>query len=142
MSLQLFMKKNKKVKENVFYAPTKSLLDENGLPLNWEFRHVSTKEDEDIRESCTMDVQITGKPGAYRKKIDTNVYIAKLVAASCVVPNLNNAELQDSYGVKKPEDLLKELVDDPGEYQDLFVFIQKYNGFDTSMEEEVEEAKN
>jgi len=100
------------------------------------------EEDEDIRESCTMDVQITGKPGAYRKKIDTNVYIAKLVAASCVVPNLNNAELQDSYGVKKPEDLLKELVDDPGEYQDLFVFIQKYNGFDTSMEEEVEEAKN
>ena len=38
-----------------------------------------------------------------------------MVAASVVYPDLDNAELQDSYGVKRPEELLLEMVDDPGE---------------------------
>lgn len=141
-NLSLFLKKNKVVKENVKYAVTKSLLDEAGKPAEWEFRHISTKEDETLRESCTKEIQITGKPGAYRQKLDVNSYMAKMVVTSCVTPNLNSVELQDSYGVKKPEDLLKELVDDPGEYQDLFLFVQKFNGFDVSMDQKVEEAKN
>ena len=41
-----FMKANKKVQENVFYAATKSLCDENGQPLPWEFRHISTAQAE------------------------------------------------------------------------------------------------
>ena len=64
------------------------------------------------------------------------------MVSSIVEPNLYNAELQDSYGVKTPEDLLKEMVNDPGEYNDLAAFIQQFNGFNTTMEDKVEEAKN
>ena len=42
----------------------------------------------------------------------------------------------------KPDDLLKEMVDNPGEYQDFATFIQEFNGFDTTFEDKVEEAKN
>ena len=59
-----------------------------------------------------------------------------------VVPDLYDAELQDSYDVKTPEDLLKALVDDPSEYSDLRTFIQELSGFDADLGEEVEEAKN
>ena len=38
-----FMKANKIEKKNGFYAPTKSLCDDNGKPLEWEFRHISSK---------------------------------------------------------------------------------------------------
>ena len=55
-----FMKANKTVKENGFYAATKSLCDDNDNPLEWEFRHITSKENEDIRESCTLDVPVTG----------------------------------------------------------------------------------
>jgi len=37
---------------------------------------------------------------------------------------------------------LKEMIDDPGEYNEFAAFIQQYNGFDTTMDEKVEEAKN
>ena len=44
--------------------------------------------------------------------------------------------------MKKPEELLLEMVDDPGEYSNLAVFIQKFQGFDVGFAEMVDEAKN
>lgn len=119
-----------------------SLCDENGEPLKWEFRKLSAKENEDIRESCTVEVPIPGKYGAFRTKVKTSKYMQSMIARSVVTPDLFDKELQDSYNVCTPEELLLALVDDPGEYSDLTMFVQKLNGFDVSFEDEVNEAKN
>ena len=137
-----FMKSNKTVKENGFYAATSSLCDENGKPLEWEFKHITSKENEDIREACTIDVPVTGKPNMFRPKLKSALYIQKMISASVVMPDLYDSELQDSYGVKTPEDLLLAMVDDPGEYNDLAAFVQKFQGFNVSLEDKVNEAKN
>lgn len=141
-NLSVFMKKNKKVRENTFYPATKSILDEKGNPVLWEIRPLTTREDEEIRDQCMKEVPIPGKRGQFRTKIDINGYLVKQMVAAIVFPNLLDAALQDSYGVKTPEDLLRELVDDPSEFADLGNFIREYSGFDKDMEEEVEEAKN
>jgi hypothetical protein len=136
------MKTNKKVRENGFYAPTKSLCDEDGKPLEWEFRHITSGENESIREECTIEVQVKGKPNLYRPRVQTGKYIRKMIVESVVVPDLLDRELQNSYGVERAEDLLLAMVDDPGEYNDLAAFVQKFQGFDTSFEDKVNEAKN
>ena len=118
-----FMKANKAVKENGFYPATKSLCDEKGNPLEWEFKHISSKENEEIRENCTIDIPVTGKPNMYRPKLKSSLYIQRMIAASVVVPDLFDSELQDSYGVKTHEDLLMAMVYDPGEYNDLAAFV-------------------
>lgn len=141
-NLNLFLKKNKIQKENTTYAATTSLVDEEGKPLLWEIKPLSTKENENIRESCTYEVPVKGKPNLFRPKVNTNLYLAKMIVASVVEPNLYNAELQDSYDVKTPEDLLKEMVDDPGEYNDFAAFVQEFNGFNTSINDKIEEVKN
>lgn len=140
--LSAFFKKNKAVKGNSFYPATKSLCGEDGEPLMWEIRPIPTKENERIQEACTREVPVTGKAGLFRHKIDTNAYISKLLTAAIVFPDLLNSELQDSYGVKTPEELLKEIVDNPSEYNDLTVFVQNFNGFNVSFQEEIDEAKN
>lgn len=137
-----FLKKNKKVKENKFYAPTKSMEDENGEPLKWEFSPMTSSENEEMRENYTYEVPIKGNPNAYRQKLNINAYIAQMIVKCTVVPDLYDKELQDSYGVKKPEDLLFAMVDNPGEYRDLAAWIQEFNGFDTGLSEKIEEAKN
>ena len=137
-----FMKANKAVKENGFYPATYSLCDEKGNPLEWEFKHISSKENEEIMENCTIDIPVTGKPNMYRPKLKSSLYIQRMIAASVVVPDLFDSELQDSYGVKTPEDLLMAMVDDPGEYNDLAAFVQKFQGFNVSFEDKVNEAKN
>ena len=139
--LTRFLKKNKKIKENTTFPVTRSLADEEGKPLLWTIRPVSTSENDALRDECMIDVQIPGKPGMYRPKLQSSKYIAKLLATSVVEPNLHDKDLQDSYGAMTPEELLKEMVDDPGEYGDFTAFVQKFNGF-TNMEDKVDEAKN
>lgn len=136
-----FMKANKIQKQNEMFAATRSLVDEKGEPLLWEIKPLTTKENEKIRESCTIDVPVKGKPNQYRPKVDMNKYQAKLICAAVVSPDLNNADLQNSYGVMTPEELLMEMIDDPAEYTDLMIFVQQISGFKT-LQEEIEEAKN
>lgn len=137
-----FMKANKQAKTNQNYAPTTTLTDENGKPLEWEFRPITSKENEALRDACTIEVQVTGKPNMFRPKLNTSQYLAKMIVAATVVPDLYDAELQDSYGVKTPEELLYAMVDNAGEYQELTVWMQKYQGFTKTFDEKVEEAKN
>lgn len=137
-----FMKQNKIVKENTTFAPTKSLVDENGEPLEWTIKPLSTKENDNLRDDCMIEVPVTGKPNMFRPKLNTSKYIAKMICACVVEPNLYDKELQDSYGVMTPEELLKEMIDDPGEYQAFAAFVQEFNGFNTTLNDKVEEAKN
>lgn len=141
-SLSIFMKKNKIQKENTTFPATNSLLGEDGRSLLWTIKPITTRENDEIRESCTVEMPVKGKPNMYRPKLDTAKYIAKMTAASIAEPDLMNAELQDSYGVHSPEDLLREMIDDPGEYNSLASFVQSYSGFDVTMQDKVSEAKN
>ena len=77
-----------------------------------------------------------------RPKVNSSEYVAELLVSAVVFPDLYNAELQDSYGVKTASDLLKEMVDDPAEYNNFVEFVQEYNGLDETMNDKVEEAKN
>jgi hypothetical protein len=140
--LSLFLKQNKTVRENVKFAATKSLCDEKGEPLLWELKPLSTAQNEAIQEVCMTEVPVKGKPNMYRPKLDTATYMKKSICACVVEPDLHNVELQNSYGVMTPEDLLMAMVDNPAEYQELAKVVQKMNGFDVSLDEKVDEAKN
>ncbi len=135
-----FMKGNKVVKNNTFFAATKSLCDEDGLPMQWEIRPISSTENDLLRDECTIDIPINGRNNSFRQKLSTTKYILKMICSSVVYPNLNDKVLQDSYGVMCPEDLIRAMIDDPGEYGVFANFIQKFNGFVT-ISDEVDQAK-
>ena len=139
--LSLFLKSNKKPRECFKYAATKSLCDENGEPLLWTIKPVTTKQSEEIRESCTTEVNVGGKRNSFQTKLDVSKYLAKLAAASVVEPNLYNAQLQDSYCVKTPEELVYAMIDDPKEYSEL---LEKISGSaeENSLSEKAQQAKN
>ena len=90
---------------------------------------------------CTKRVPIVGKRGQYTQDLDANKYVGLLVSSCTVYPNLNDKELQDGYKVMGADALLKAMLK-PGEYAEYTRKVQDINGFDLSMEELVEEAKN
>lgn len=141
-SLSAFLKKNKKVKPNTTFVATKSLCDADGKPLEWEIKAVTTKEAEAIREECMFEVPVKGKPNQFRHKLDTKSYMAKLAVKGIVFPDLYDAELQDSYGVRTPEDLIMEMVDNPTEYGALIAFIQEYSELTDGLDGKIAKAKN
>lgn len=140
-SISAFLKKNKIVKANAFFAATKSLCDDQGKPIEWEIKPITTKENEDIQNKCLVNVSVPGKPGQSVQRLDPTKYIKRLIAASVVFPDLLNAELQDSYGVSTPESLVQEMVDNSGEWNAFAQFINDFNGF-TPIQEDIDTAKN
>lgn len=137
----LFMKQNKAKREEVQYAATKSLCDAKGKPLLWTLRPITTQEFQDMRDRCTIEVPVTGKPGMTRERTNGNKLNAMLLAACITYPDLHDAELQDSYGVKSAEDLVLKMIDNAGEYGLLVAKVNELCGFDITLEDQVEEAK-
>lgn len=140
-NLSAFLKQNALENENVKFAASKRFVDESGKPVEWEICGITSEEDEDIRKACTRKVQVPGKKGQFTPETDYNAYLGKLAARCTVYPNLNNAELQNSYGCMGADSLLKTMLK-PGEYAEYLAKIQEVNGFDVTMEELVDEAKN
>lgn len=135
-----FMAGNAVKDETVKYVASKRFVVK-GKPVAWELRAVDSDLDEAIRKECTKKIPIAGKRGQYTQETDTDKYIARMCVACIVYPNLNDAELQDSYGVKSGDALLKKMLL-PGEYTELKAKVMEINGYDMSMEELVDEAKN
>ncbi len=141
MSLSAFLAGNALRVENEKYVASKRFLDENGQPIAWEIKAITGAEDEALRKSCTKSVQIPGKKHQYQRETDYNMYLGKLAAVCTVFPNLQDKQLQDSYGVMGAESLLKTMLTN-GEYADYLAKVQEVCGFETSLQDEVDEAKN
>ena len=78
--------------------------------------------------------------GQYTQQLDSYAFQAKVCARCTVFPDLSNAELQNDWGVAKPEELLGKLLIG-GEFDDYVTEVFQLNGFKTE-NELVDEAKN
>ena len=141
-NIKHFLKTNKKVKPNAFYPATENFLDEKGNPILWEIKSLSTQDNERIKDECTTIIETRDRGMRAHPKIDMKLLQVKQVVASVVFPDLHNAELQDSYGVKEPEELIFAMLDEAGDYQNLVQFIMRYNRLNVTLDEKIEEAKN
>ncbi|QWU15643.1 Phage XkdN-like tail assembly chaperone protein, TAC [Paenibacillus sophorae] len=113
--------------------------DKDGKPAAWKLRSMTEDENQECRKAATR--KIKGKNGVYTPEIDANDYMAKLMTASVVYPDLKNAELQRSYGMLGAEALLRKMLL-PGEFAALGERVQALNGFGTDMNELVDDVKN
>ena len=140
-NLTAFLSQNAIKVENTKVVVSKRFLDENKNPIKWEVRCLTAGEDEELRKSATKKVPVPGRRGQFQPETNIDLYLAKMAAACTVYPNLYDAELQDSYKVKTPEDLLRTMLTS-GEYAEYLQTVQGMNGYDITTEELVDDAKN
>ena len=66
--------------------------DEDGKPLEWEVRCISSREDETLRRDCQYRVQVPGKRGSFRRQAqkcgrqDVKLLQAEMCDGSLVIP--------------------------------------------------------
>jgi hypothetical protein len=130
-NIKYFLKSNKKQRKNEFFPITNDLVDEAGNVVEWELKPLTTDEVEALR------TEISSK-GNY----DQNKYIKKIICASVISPDLNNIELQNSYGVKSAEELITKILDCPGDYYKLLEKVLKLSKLDETFADKIAEAKN
>jgi len=137
--LTAFLRPNVAAVENICFPASKRMKNEDGTIVHWELRCVSATEDEEIRRSATK--RMSGRGQTSVNETDAVLYLARLAVRCTVYPDLNNKELQDSYGVMGAECLLRAMLT-PGEYTEYLRQVQKICGFDLPFEQLVDEAKN
>ena len=139
MDMKSFLKQNVRKPEEEKVIATKRVLKENGEPEEWIIKAITNTTDDRLRRNNTKTVN-RGK-GVYVPELDTTAYLKDLVVNSIVYPDLENKEAQDSWNVMGAGQLLDCLLL-PGEYNALVEKVQKINGWNISLPDLVDEAKN
>ena len=121
MSLNGFFKPNAKSLPDVKVVVSERFTNEDGTPIEWVLHPISTKRVEEITKRNTKTTIKNGKKESVVNEENLN---AELLEAVVLYPSLNDAELQDSYGVSSANELLSVMLY-PGETQVLTNALQE-----------------
>ena len=94
----------------------------------------SITERENARLRKISTTQKRNRQGQTEKSLNTDLYVANLMARSVVQPDLNNAELQTFFGTEgSASDTLNAMLL-PGEFANLQEAVLELNHFDDELE--------
>ncbi|WP_270166102.1 phage tail assembly chaperone [Paenibacillus sp. SYP-B4298] len=136
---QAFFAQNASIETTEEYIVSNRFKDEEGNPIPWKLRSITEDQNAEIRKASTRRQK--GKNGSYTLETNQEEYVAKLVAASVVYPELKDLELQKSYSTIGAESLLRKMLL-PGEFGGLLKRVQELNGFEQELGDMVDEVKN
>lgn len=135
MSLTAFLKENvANAYEEVEFIVSDRFKDEDGNPIPWKLRAMSPDNALLATDKAAL---VKGKKGGF----NTNIYFKSVVAESVVYPNLRDKELQDSYGVMDPGQLLNKMLN-TAEFNRLLEKCLVINGLSKSYNDLKNEVKN
>lgn len=138
--LSAFFQENVEQPKNVKFVASNRFKDEKGKPIKWEIKQITSKQNEELKKQATKRVQINGRKNQYMPELDTGRYQVLVCAACTVYPNLNDTNLQNSWGVMGAEDLLTTMLS-AGEFTAYSEKVLEINNF-LDDDDLVEEAKN
>lgn len=140
-NLTAFLAQNAKKIDNVTFIASDRFVDpDTGEAMPWEICCITAAENAGLRKACMRTIPVPGRKGQFTQDFDANAYLAKVAVRCTVFPNLNDAELQQSYSVMGAEQLITTMLT-PAEFEDYSTKVLQVNGFQSG-DEMVEEAKN
>ncbi|WP_304178031.1 hypothetical protein [Leptotrichia trevisanii] len=137
--LKFFLKQNTIPVENQEVEVSKRFKDDTGNTVKFEIKSISNEMDDALRKQNTR--QVKKAKGVIVPELDQQKYFVDLVLKSLVYPDLDDKELQDSWGVMDSRELINAMLL-PGEYTALLQEVQKINGWDLNVEDIKDEVKN
>jgi hypothetical protein len=120
MSLNGFFKSNVKTLPDLRVVVSERFTNEDGTPIEWVLHPISTRRVEEITK---RNSRTTLKNGKKETTVNEENLNAELLEEVVLFPRLNDAELQDSYGVTSVNELLSVMLY-PGETQVLTKALQ------------------
>lgn len=126
------------MKENVRQAePVELKLERFSEAI--KLRPLTSTESDAINERCFKNKP--GRKGRQERVFDPVAYNRGISVASIVYPDLNDTELQKSYGVRGAEQLFGVMFW-VGEASQISEKVSEISGLEYALEDEVEEVKN
>ena len=139
-NLKAFMAESAIQYKEVDYVASERFIDEKNNPIPWKLRILTETELSKLKAQCKKRVTNPKTQQSYIET-DSSKLADLMIENSVIYPNLNNAQLQDSYGAVGAIDLAKKMLI-PGEYNDLILAVNEANGFNSGMAEKIKREKN
>lgn len=133
MNLQAFMLPEEELNKEVVKVVSKRYKEP------FKFKGITPKRDAEIKNKCVK--YKVGAKGKQEAQFDATGYQHALIMECLVYPDLNSVELQDYYKVMGAENLFDKMFN-ANEVAEMFLAVQEANGYETTFDELVEEAKN
>lgn len=135
-----FLKENVEIVSEVTYVASNRFKGADGKPLEWHIRVMGNKELDKVRDKFKKRVQIPGTRD-FKETFDSVGFTETITAEAISYPDLYSQELQDSWHVNEPVELLKEMLT-PGEFMDLTNAVSEALGYEQGFKDKVEKVKN
>ena len=107
-NLTAFLAENVEKLENKKVIISKRFKDpKTKKPIEWELKQLTGEDNQNLQRQAMYQRNVNGR---MVREMDEIKYVMLRIAESVVFPDLNNAALQDSYGVKTPIALLSKML--------------------------------
>lgn len=114
--------------------------DKNGNIIPFIFKAIPTERVEELEKTSMKTVRHRNK--VIGKEVDHPRFMARVAVESTVYPNFKADELRKAYKTEDPVEIAKKVLHVPGEYGEWLSKASEVNGFDDSIEDLEEAAKN
>ena len=137
--LQDFLADNAEMINAVVEVPAgKRFVGKDGKPILFKVKPVTGEEFTRYQKLCNK-MEIVGRK--QRTTFDSSKFNMMLLVNHCIDPNFKDAEFLKKLNVNTPEEAINKTLK-AGEVIDLSEQISKISGFDSDINDEIEEAKN
>lgn len=150
-SIQAFMRPELKENPIVEIPGIDTFKDENGVPIPFKIRMITTSDLERIRKGCKVRriaKDTKGKPifnggvVQYSEEYDGNAMGKHMIEEAMVFPDLHDKELLAYYEVNTAVELIDKLFRKLDDFTYVLNKIQEISGISDDGDEIIEEAKN
>lgn len=140
--LSFFMPGAAEEVEEVERFVSKRFKNQKGNVIPFRFKPVTTSRIDELEKFHTEPIY----SGTRRKKVGEQVnqsrFMAAIAVETTVYPNFKAPELRKAYGEQDPIEIAKKMLHVGGEYSTWIQIASEINGFDDSLEDLEDAAKN
>ncbi|PAF18612.1 phage tail assembly chaperone [Terribacillus saccharophilus] len=126
--------------EEVKAPISKRFKDKEGNIVPFIFKAIPTERIDELEKLCTTFKNVKGQGRV--KDLDTQRFYARIAVETTVYPDFRSKELREAYKTEDPVEVAKKLLSVAGEYSNLITKAMEVNGFDDTLEDLEEAAKN
>ncbi|WP_371413702.1 phage portal protein [Virgibacillus sp. Bac330] len=140
LDLSFFMPGKAEVVEEVKAPISTRFKDKAGNLIPFVFKPISTERVDEIEKMSMRN--IVRKNRVVGKEVDQSRFMARIAVETTVYPNFKAEELRKAYKTEDPVEVAKKVLHVAGEYSEWISKVSDVNGFDQSVEDLEETAKN
>lgn len=140
--LSFFMPGGSEEVEEVSFPVSTRFRDKEGKIIKFRFKPIPTPRVDELEKECTVPVYSGSRRKKVGERVDQSRFIARVAVESTIYPDLKSAELRKAYSEQDPIAVAKKVLPIAGEYAKWLQIASEVNGFEDTVEDLEEAAKN